>query len=125
MTLTELLLIRGGWTPAELRLPDDVHDPAAPRGVPAKGKIGNTWGPGGQFSSCNGANEYYRLKARRKAQAERQAEAQRARPRPTQTDGQAEAQRASERDMVRAAERERDARRMRELDAAIAAEGGW
>jgi hypothetical protein len=41
------------------------------------------------------------------------------------TERQAEAQRASERDMVRAAERERDARRMRELDAAIAAEGGW
>jgi hypothetical protein len=40
MTLTELLLLRGGWTPAQLGLPDDVYDPAAPRGVPCRGDVG-------------------------------------------------------------------------------------
>jgi hypothetical protein len=34
MTLTELLLIRGGIAPAELGLPDDVYDAGSPAGLP-------------------------------------------------------------------------------------------
>jgi hypothetical protein len=115
MTLSELLLLRGGWTPAELGLPDDVYDPDAPRGIPARGRLYNRNNP----VDAHLVERDPRLNAGRPPGAESRPVAD------NLTLRRAEAQRQSEHDLVRGAERERDARRMAYLDALIAADGGW
>ena len=44
MNALELLLLRGGFTPHELGLPEDVLDPQAPAGIPCRGKIDGKYG---------------------------------------------------------------------------------
>jgi hypothetical protein len=45
MTVTELLLLRGGFAPRQLGLPDDVLDPKAPPVLPLHAKIDRFPGP--------------------------------------------------------------------------------
>jgi hypothetical protein len=111
MTAVELLLLRGGWTPAQLRLPDDVVDPDAPRGIPARARLYNHNNPVDRHLE----RQDPRLNAGRAPGAKTRSRLPAPDPCPL-TKLQAEAQRQSERDLVRAAERERDARRMCELD---------
>jgi hypothetical protein len=89
MNACELILLRAGWTPLQLGLPDDVYDPAAPRGIPARDRIDTR-------SDCRGRGAQQAVDRIIKN---------------AQTEGQNEAQRESERDLVEGAERERDERR--------------
>jgi hypothetical protein len=98
MTALGLLLDRGGFAPRQLGLNDDVYDPGAPRGIPAKARL---YGDHPREIRARDANP--------------RANAGRAPGTPGRlwplTDRQAEAQRQSERDLVRGAEREAAARR--------------
>jgi hypothetical protein len=107
MTLTELLLIRGGYTPAQLGLPDDVHDPLAPRGLPARARL---------YDANNPVHAHLEKRDVRANAGRPPGASDRIPPAPVPwplTRGQAEAQRHSECALVRAAERERDERRAR------------
>jgi len=42
MTVGEFCLLRGGFLPRQLGLPDSVQDPKAPRGLPLQGTIGRS-----------------------------------------------------------------------------------
>jgi len=115
MTLSELLLLRGGWTPAQLGLPGGVYGPEAPAGIPCRGQLYSH-----RAEDARARAAAPRLNAGRAPESFAKSTA-----RLDRESRRAEAQRQSERDLVRAAERERDERRMRELDARIAAGGGW
>ena len=99
MNALELLLIQGGFTPRQLGLDDDVYDPEAPRGIPAKARL---YGDSQQEIRERDANP--------RANAGRLPGTHAARLWPL-TERQVEAQRQSERDLVRGAEREAAARR--------------
>jgi hypothetical protein len=106
MNALDLVLLRAGWTPLQLGLPDDVYDPAAPRGIPARDRIDTR-------SDCRGRGAKMKPETIEDFVA-RGLRAQQAVDRiikNAQTEGQNEAQRESERDLVEGAERERDERR--------------
>jgi hypothetical protein len=69
MTVAEFLLLRGGWTPAELGLPDDVVETHAPRGIPARATIDTRYGFAGltDNNDWHAQNRYNKLKAQRRA----------------------------------------------------------